>query len=379
MRIKMLTKSLIPYVKKLSPNEISDIKCGLLQQQKHPSLQQVGVADQAYVPTESSDHPDCQTKADHQDTAKKRPSLSLKRRSKKQDSTNDLQKQISPSKKRKFSSVKKPDLSISRNQQDFVTPSQYCSVDMESTVSSPFDEPSALRYHPLHFVAATEDNCTSKSSPHHHENDNSDALLNMGYLSPMTSSQVDCDCKTSLLVSPFKSSSPAPSSSSDSSLNTSFSLVLPGSSSSTSEHSTSSSTDGSSCSSSCSHSSFENVLIDDIIVGDPQMEYKQVVTTAESYDPQQEPLLTGSCDQVVDTPLNGSDNDTLSYISESPQSKLPCSKIPLNMEDNICIITPASAPPTSSHLLDTLDQYGIPHVIHEQPFCSNPHDVPPTK
>ena len=402
---------MFPYIKKLSPNEISSIKDGLQQRQHLP----MGVADQDLTSKQSSDCLDHQT-IDNQaceDTVKKRLPLSLKRRRRKQDTTTEQ------SKKRKFSPVKKLDLSTS-NQQDLLTVSQLsqdCSVDMENTISSTVDEPSS-RYHQLHFVAAmepvTKDCCTGNDSPHHHDDDKSDALLNMGYLSPVISTHTDPDCKPDMLCfveatepvtqeyctsndhhdnddtvhmggmspmmsthlecdykpdelqSPVKSSSPI-SSSCDSPLNTSFSLVLPSGSSSASEDSSSCS-DGSP---SCSPTSRN--ITEDLILGD-QKHYDKQATGSHDQEGQ---LLKESCDQVVDTPLN---DDALSYISESPTSKLPSSEIPMDTDDdNTCIIAPALAPPTSSHLLATLDQYGLPHVVHEQPFCSKPQDVPPVK
>ena len=382
MRIQIQTKSLFPYIKKLSSKEISSIKDTL--QQKQNSL--VGVADQTCISKQPFDHVDHQTKTDDQvDTAKKRPSLSLKRRRKKQDEIK--------SQKRKFSPVKKLNISTLRsNEQDFITSSrcsQDCSIDMENVVSSTFDVPSTSRYHQLQFVAATEE-CFSNNSPHHHDNDSphhrdndenfNNALHNMGYLSPMIDSNANSNCfpdqSSSLLLSPFKCSSPTPSSS-DSQLNTSFSLVLPSSSSSTPEHSSSSShTDGSPSPSPLSPTSFGNVLNDNIVFIDCQVQCDPVVTFAGSHDQE---LDKGSCDHVVDAPLDGSDNDAISYVSESPRSKLSDCVIPVDVHDNMCTITPVLAPPTSSHLLDTLEHYGIPHVVHEQPFCSNPRDVPPTK
>ena len=408
LRILTLTKSLFPYVKKLSSKEISSIKDGLQHKQDSP-LQQVGVADQTYAPKQPSDHLDHQTKADdqiHEDTTvtskqssdyldhqtkaddqdttiKKRPSLSLKRRKKKQDGQSD---QKSPFKKRKFSPVKK--LNISGNEQDLIKSLQ-CSQEMEDAMPSTLDVPSTLRYHQLQFV--TEEYSTSNDSQPHGDDDddnNFDALHNMGYLSPMIDANVVTDyCpdqSSSLLLSPFKCCSPTPSSS-DSQLNTSFSLVLHGSStdgsntdssssdsnSSTPEHSSSSHTDGSP-SPFPSPTSFGNVVNEDLVFGDCQVQYDVVVTSVGSHDQDK-----GSCDHVVETPPGGSD-DAISYISESPRSKLSDSVIPVDT-DNTCIITPALAPPTSSHLLDTLDHYGISHVVHEQPFCSDPQDVPPAK
>ena len=375
LRIQILTKSLFPYVKKLSSKEIANIK-NKLQPRQDSSLQQVGVADQTCTSKQSSDHIDHQTKADHQiheDTAvKKRSSLSLKRRKKKQD---DMQSQKSPFKKRKFSPVKK--LNISSNEQDLIKSlqsSQDCNMDTEDAVSSTFDVPSTLRYCQLQFVVE-ECSTSSDSQPHHHDDDNFDALHNMGYLSPMINTTVDSDYhpgqSSSLLLSPFKCSSPTPSSP-DSQLNTSFSLVLPSSSSNTPEHSSSSShTDDSPSPSPHSLTSFGNVL--DIVFGDCQVQYDLAVTSAGSHDQEQD---KGLCDHVVDTPP---DNDAISYISESPRSKLSDSAIHVDADDNVCTITPALAPPTSSHLLETLDHYGIPYVLHEQLFCSNPRDVPPAK
>ena len=425
LRLQILTKSLFPYVKKLSPNEISSIKDGL-QQKRNPPL---NVTDQGLTAKQSSDHLDHQTKASnqiHEDSVKKRLPLSLKRRRRKQDTATDVQEQSSPFKKRQFSPVKKLDLTTSRNEQDLVAISQLsqdCSVDMENTISSTVDEPSS-RYHPLHFVAAkepvTNDCCIGNDSPHHHhDNDKSDALLNMGYLSPIISTHTDPDCKPDMLHfveatepvtqddctsndhhdnndsdrmggmsqmlsvhidnhykpdeihSPLKSSSPV--SSCDSPSNTSFTLVLPSSSSSASEDSSSSHSDGSP-SRSPSPTFFYNIIESVIIRG--QQQYDKLITAAGSHD-QEGQLLKGSFDQVIDTPL---DDDTISYISESPKSKLPCSEIPVSTDDdNTCIIVPALTPPTSSHLLATLDQYSLPHVVHEQPFCSKPQDVPPDK
>lgn len=425
LRLQILTKSLFPYVKKLSPNEISSIKDRLQQKQNSP----LDVADQDLTSKQSSDHLDHQTKANnkvHEDSVKKRLPLSLKRRRRKQDTTTDVQEQSSPFKKRKFSPVKKLDLTTSRNQQELMAVSQLsqdCRVDMENTISSTVDEASS-RYHPLHFVAAmepvTKDCCTGNDSPHHHDNDKSDALLNMGYLSPIISTHGDPDCKPDMLrfvdatepvtqddctsndhhdnndsdcmgdmsqmlsihidndykmdeiQSPLKSSSPV-SSSCDSPINTSFSLVLPSSSSSASEHSSSSHSDGSP-SPSRSPASFCNI-IESVIIGN-QKQYDKLVTATGSHE-QEDHLRKGSFDQGIDTPL---DDDTISYISESPKSKVLCSDIPINTDDDdTCTIAPALAPPTSSHLLATLDQYGLPHIVHEQPFCSKPRDVPPAK
>lgn len=404
LKIQTLTKSLFPYVTKLSPNEISSIKDKLHQKQHSPlqqvggadqtcasnvrdelhkhSLLQVGEADQTCSSTQLSGDLDHQTKVDyHDDTVKRRPSLSLKKRRKKQqNNTTDLQKQASPFKERKFSPVKKLNLSTLKNQQELMTTSsqypQKCDID---AVSSTIDEPPTSRYYPLQFVAATMECFTS---PHHHGDDNSDALLNMGYLSPMAHTHNDSDCdpdKSSLLQSTLKCCSPVPSIP-DSPLNTSFSLALPGSScssSSTPEHSSSSHTDSSSPSPSPpSPTSFGNVLNEKLVF--QQVQCDGIITG--SHDQHQDPFLIGSCDQVVDMPPDGSDNYEISYVSdEPPKSKLTCSDIPMDADDNTCIITPELAPPTSSHLLDTLEQYGIPHVVYEQPFCSRPQDVPPVK
>lgn len=378
MRIQILTKSLFPYVKKLSSKDISSIKDGLQHRQDSP-LQQVGGADQNCTSKQSSDHLDHQTKADDQDTAvKKRPSLSLKRRKKKQD---DVQYQKSPFKKRKFSPVKK--LNISSNEQDLIKSlqcSQQCDIGMEDAVSSTSGVPLTLRYHQLQFVAE-EYSTSNDSQPNHHDDDNFDALHNMGYLSPMIDANIVSnycpDQSSSLLLSPPKCSSPTPSP--DSQLNNTFSLTLPGSSddsssnSSTPEHSFSSSLTDGSPSPSPSPTSCGDVLNEYLVFNDCQVQYDGVVTSVESHDQDK-----GSCDHVVDTPPGGSD-DAISYISESPRSKLPDGVIPVDADDNTCIITPALAPPTSSHLLETLDHYGLPHVVHEQPFCSDPRDVPSAK
>ena len=375
MRNQILTKSLFPYIKRLSSKEISSIKDGLQQKQDSP-LQKLGVADQACTSKQSSDHLDHQTKADDQDTTvKKRPSLSLKRRKKKQDDKQSGQK--SPFKKRKFSPVKK--LNISNNEQDLIKSlqcSQECNIGMQDAVSSTRDVPLTLRYRQLQFVAE-EYSTSNDSQPNHHDDDNFDALHNMGYLSPMidanTVSDYCPDQSSSLLLPP----TPSPA---HSQLNTSFSLVLPGSTddsssssnSSTPEHSSSSShTDGSPSPS--SPTSFGNVLNEGLVFGDCQVQYDVAVTSVESHDQDK-----GSCDHVLETPPGGSD-DVISYVSESSKSKLSDSVIPVDTDDNTCIITPALAPPTSSHLLDTLDHYGILHVLHEQPFCGDPHDVPPPK
>ena len=309
-----------------------------------------------------------------EDTTKKRPSLSLKRKKKLRETSDAIvQSQKSPFKRKKFSPVKKLNLSTLRegSQQDLLEYSPGrgmgcgtgCSIDMENAVSSTFDVPSTSRYHQLQFVAAAE---KCHDTPHHHDNVNSDALRNMGYLSPVIKDSDHYPVGSSSLL--LKYSSPSPSSS-DSQLNTSFSLVLPSSGSSTPEHSSSSCTDGShSPSSSCSSPS-ENVAI--VIVAD-----HLVVGPVGSHDQEENLIL---CDLVVDTPTGRSENDGISYISESPKLKLPDSSTSVDANDNACIIAPALAPPTSSHLVNTLEQYGLPHVVHEQPFCSDPQDVPPVK
>jgi len=366
----------------LSLKEIASIKDGL-QQKQHSSLQKVGVADQACVSKQFSDYFDHQTKVydqEHEETVKKRPSLSLRRKKREQDSTADVWKQKSPFKgkcspfKRKYSPLKKLNLQTSRK---LIMSSQHSEDNSIITLTSNIDQSSVSRYHPLQFVAAEQECHTSKDSPHRHDNDSSDALLNMGYLSPMLGAHVDSDCNLdgSLPLSPFQCQSPVPSSS-DSPLNTSFTLMLAGStsssSSSSSQHSTSSCADDSPSPPPISPTSFGNKL-------DGQLVFcGQHVQCATSSDGSHE-QLSGSCDQVAETPLDGSDNDAISYISESPKSKLSSSDIPMDTDDSMCIITPALAPPTSSYLLDTLDQYNLPHVVYEQPFCSNPRDVPPVK
>ena len=300
-----------------------------------------------------------QTKAGDQiceDTSKKRPSLSLRKRKKKHGETSDaiVQSQQSPFKKKKFSPVKKLYLSALREGDQ---------NDLENAVSSTFDVLSTSRYHQLQFVAATE---KCHAIPHHHDNDNYDALHNMGYLSPVINDYDRYPVNSSSVL--LKCSSPTPSSS-DSQLNTSFSLVLPGSGSSTPEHSSSICTDDSPSPSSSSSTSLEDVVIDTLVSD-------LVVRPAGSHDQEQNLILY---DQVVDTPTGGSETDAISYISESPKSKLLDSATYLDTDDNACVIAPALAPPTLSHLVNTLEQYGLPHVIHEQPFCSDPQDVPPAK
>lgn len=364
---QILTKSLYPYIKKLSLKEIASIKDGL-QQKQHSSLQQVGLVDLACV---SSDYFDHQTKVDdwrHEETVKKRPSLSLKRRKKEQHSTANVQKRESPL-KRKYSSLKKLNLSSSRSQQELIMSSQYSEdhdTDMDS-VTLKVNQSSASRYHPLQFVTAKQEHCTNNDFLHHHGNDSSDALLNMGYLSPMFRTYVDSDCNPdeSLSLSPFRCQSPVSSSHSP----LSFTLMLAGSSRSSSpQPSTSSCAGGTPSPPPISPTSFGNKLDINIVFCGQHVQYDQVATSS-----------AGSCDQVADTPLDGSDNDAISYISESPKSKLSFSDIPMDINDKTCIITPTLAPPTLSHLLNTMDQYNLPHVVYEQPFCSKPEDVPPIK
>ena len=244
-----------------------------------------------------------------EDTTKKRPSLSLKRKKKLRETSDAIvQSQKSPFKRKKFSPVKKLNLSTLRegSQQDLLEYSPGhgmgcgtgCSIDMENAVSSTFDVPSTSRYHQLQFVAAAE---KCHDTPHHHDNVNSDALRNMGYLSPVIKDSDHYPVGSSSLL--LKYSSPSPSSS-DSQLNTSFSLVLPSSGSSTPEHSSSSCTDGSpSPSSSCSSPS-ENMAI--VIVAD-----HLVVGPVGSHDQEENLIL---CDLVVDTPTGRSENDVISYI-----------------------------------------------------------------
>ena len=376
LKMQILTKSLFPYVKKLSLKEISSIKDGL-QQKQDPSVQQVGVADQARVTNRPLDGCDCHTKAadcemQKEAVIKKRPSLSLKRR-RHQDITTDVRKRRSPF-KIKFSPVKKSNLVMLTNE-ELMLSSQLYSADMGSTESSKVDESLTSRYNPLQFVPSVQEHPTSRNPPCRQDDDNFDALLNMGYLSPVRNTHADHEFNpddSSLLLSPLHCISPVPSTA-NSPLNKSFSLVLPGSSSSSPQQSSSSCTDTSSPSPpSLSPTSCGHKLIEDVVI-DGQVHYDEVMSSG-SHD-----HIKESTNQIVDPPLDGSDSyDAISCISESPKSKL-CDDGTIDADDSTCVITPALAPPTSSHLLNTLDKYGLPHVVYEQPFCSDPHDVPPVK
>jgi len=363
-KLKALKWSPFPYVKKLTQIEIANIKESIKQQQ--PQLQMES-------PTQSrtaSDH-SCTTsysaidkKLQEGSVVKRRPSLSLKRKQK------EHRKRNQRSSIQMLSPMKKANLS---GDHEKLSPRQLGKekISVEQTVT--IDKEHASRYHELQFAEGTSWD-TESLDDHHCYNDNSDALVNMGYLSPSVSTHVDCP-ETFMLQSPASpiQLSPIPSCRSPH-LDTSFSLELRSSSPPWS----SSSCSGRSHSPSSSPTSYGDVVLENLYICHQQQLQKEPATIARSFDVV---LASSSGESCAVTPT---DNDAISCISESPKSKLPITDndaiISMYTSDHdTCLITPAVAPPTSSELMNSLQEYGLPDIVYQQPFCSIPTEVPPVK
>ena len=72
------------------------------------------------------------------------------------------------------------------------------------------------------------------------------------------------------------------------------------------------------------------------------------------------------------------DQSSRAYVS---QSRLHCTSVGLNEggslgSNGVVVIKPLKRPPTSEELLSSLKDYGLPQCKYQQPFCSNPDDIP---
>ena len=383
IKFKALKRSLFPRVKRLTTIEIASIKDSIKQQQ-----QQLQMEVKACTTSDHSSSTTVYPTVDKQlQEGKRRPSLSLKRKQKE----DRKRKQRSPMKMR--SRLKKISLSEEHQQSVTISPYQFdCTKEKVSTESTLMtDEVLTSRYHELQFAtegaSQQQQQHTEPQDNHHCYNDSSDALVNMGYLSPSVSTHVD-STEISILQSPFKSSSPVPLSPvpicRSPHLDTSFSLELRSSSSSSSPPRSSSPCSARNHSPSPSPTSHGDALQENLqICHQPRLHVESAAssTTVGSCELILASSSGGSCDQEAATPT---DNDAISCISESPKSKLPRADldaiIPMDTSDHdACIIAPAVAPPTSAELLDSLQQYGQPDIVYQQPFCSVPTEVPPVK
>ena len=363
-KLRALNRSLFPHVKKLTLIEIANIKESIKQQQQpQPQMELPTLAC-----TSTTSHPIINQQSQEDSVVKRRPSLSLKRKQK------EHRKRKQRSSTQMLSPMKKANLSGDRQKLVTLSPhKEKTSVELTGTN----DKENTSRYHKLQFAEGTsqQQQHPEPSGDHHCYND---ALVNMGYLSPSISTHDDSP-ETFMLQSPFKSASPTqlspiPSCRSPH-LDTSFYLELRSSSSSPPWSSSPCSARSQSPSPSPTSAAFQESLQ---ICHQQQLHKKSAASS------------TGSCDVVLASSSDGScaatptDNDAISYISDSPKSKLQSTDsdaiISVHTSDHdTCLITPAVAPPTSGELMDSLQEYGLPDIVYQQPFCSVPTEVPSVK
>ena len=197
---KALKRLLFPYVKKLTTMEIASIKDNIKKKQH--------IQEQPSIEVSTSDHSsrtsDCSTveqqSQQESSVVKKRPSLSLRRKQnegRKRKQSNSIQ-----------SPHKKADLAKEHQKSATMSP-RHAGHSQEKVSTKPTvrdDEVLSTRYHELQFEASREQ--WQPPDDHHcYISDNSDALINMGYLSPSESTHVDPP-EIPILQSPHKSPSP---------------------------------------------------------------------------------------------------------------------------------------------------------------------------
>lgn len=74
-------------------------------------------------------------------------------------------------------------------------------------------------------------------------------------------------------------------------------------------------------------------------------------------------------------------NKSLICSTHVEQSEPNSSSLKLNVNDrsgqeNLIAIKPLKRPPTSEELINSLRHYGLPHCRYQEPFCSDPDDIP---
>ena len=100
------------------------------------------------------------------------------------------------------------------------------------------------------------------------------------------------------------------------------------------------------------------------------------ISSGEGKEPQVEKTsskqLTSSLAAKIPT-------ESLRDCKEQTLSKVLSVSSGLN-DDSSCIsrvaIKPLKEPPSSEELLNSLTKYGLPHCKYQEPFCSNPDDIP---
>ena len=74
-------------------------------------------------------------------------------------------------------------------------------------------------------------------------------------------------------------------------------------------------------------------------------------------------------------------NKSLIFSTHVEQSEPNSSSLELNVDDgvgqkNLIAIEPLKRPPTSEKLINSLKHYGLPQCRYQEPFCSDPDDIP---
>ena len=71
--------------------------------------------------------------------------------------------------------------------------------------------------------------------------------------------------------------------------------------------------------------------------------------------------------QICNTPVKQSSHSS-SSIEFKGNNRLD--------DENLIAIEPLKRPPTSQELINSLKDYGLPHCRYQEPFCSDPDDIP---